>query len=165
MSKALNYISKASLAILLCLSAAGLCDQATSAKAKAKGKAAAKKAPPSFYKGLTEYNNKRFGPAAEAFLQADRSGYCCDNTHYYLALCYHNLNQTQRAIENYTWVYSYSKNPMLKYQAQVGYEQVARYASNRTYTGNGANFTGFSGGGGGGYVGASAASGCSTGGG
>lgn len=165
MSKSLRSSLNAVLAVLVCISAAGLADQAPSAlaKAKSKGKAVAKKAPPSFYKGLAEYNNKRFGPAAEAFLQADRSGYCCDNTHYYLALCYHNLNQTQRAIENYTWVYSYSKNPMLKYQAQVGYEQVARYASNRTYAGNGANFTGFSGGGGG-YAGA-AAGGCSTGGG
>lgn len=109
-----------------------------------------KKPPASFYKGLEEYSKQRYGPAAEQFELADRSGYCCDNTHYYLALCYHNLNQTQRAIEHYAWVYSYSKNPTLKYQAQVGYEQVARYAGSRTYAGNGGIFAGFSGGGGGG---------------
>lgn len=136
--------------LLISASFSWLAGEEAVAKSKGKTKVQAKKAPPSFYKGLAEYSAGRFGPAAELFDQADRSGYCCDNTHYYMALCYHQLNQTQRAAEHYQWVYSYSKNPTLKYQAQMGYEQVARYAANRTYAGNGAVFAGFSGGGGGG---------------
>jgi len=122
------------------------------AKKPAKAKAAKPKTPPkSFQLGWQEFQNKRFGPAAEQFELADRSGFCNDMTHYYLGLCYHNLNQTQRAIDHYSWVASYSKNPILRYQAQSGYAQVAKYAGNRTYAGNGNVFTGFSyrGGGGG----------------
>jgi hypothetical protein len=125
------------LLLLVCLGGNG----AEFAQAKKSGatriKAKAKVAPPAFFKGIQEFQAKRYGPAIEQFDLADKAGYCCDNTHYYLALCYHNLNQTQRAIDNYAWVYSYSKNPSLRYQAQVGYDQVARYASNRTYAGNG----------------------------
>ncbi len=117
--------------------------EAKSAKAK-KGTAKAATPPKSFYSGLAEFQAQRYGPAAAFFEQADLSGYCNDKTHYYMALCYHNLNQTQRAIEHYSWVATYSKDPTLKYQAQVGYAQVARYASHRTYSGNGNNFTAFS---------------------
>ncbi len=124
--------------------------QASEARpAKVKNAAAKSVTPPkSFYSGMAEFQAQRYGPAAAFFEQADLSGYCNDKTHYYIALCYHNLNQTQRAIEHYSWVATYSKDPTLKYKAQLGYAQVAKYASHRTYSGNGNNFTAFSGSGG-----------------
>lgn len=133
--------------LLMCLTIVSATAESLAKKTSSSSKSTRVKKPnAAFYKGLDEYSKQRFGPAAEQFELSDRSGYCCDLTHYYLALCYHNLNQTQRAIDHYAWVYSYSKNPTLKYQAQVGYEQVARYAGNRTYAGNGAVFAGFTGG-------------------
>lgn len=137
---------------LLSLAAGATVNEQAAAKKASKSKAAKPKTPPkSFQLGWQEFQNKRFGPAAEQFELADRSGFCNDMTHYYLGLCYHNLNQTQRAIDHYSWVASYSKNPILRYQAQSGYAQVAKYAGNRTYAGNGNVFSGFSyrGGGGG----------------
>lgn len=137
---------------LLSLAAGATVNEQAGAKKASKTKAAKSKTPPkSFQLGWQEFQNKRFGPAAEQFELADRSGFCNDMTHYYLGLCYHYLNQTQRASEHYNWVSSYSKNPTLRYQAQVGYEQVAKYAGSRTYAGNGNVFSGFSyrGGGGG----------------
>lgn len=108
--------------------------------------------PVSFKQAVQEFGQQHYGPAAALFEKADQSGYCNDQSHYYLALCYHNLNQTQRAMQHYSWVASYSKNPNMRYQAQVGYAQVAQYASHRTYTGAGpsSGFSAFSGGGGGG---------------
>lgn len=146
--------------VLLTLLVGTIPSEQVYARGKAKAKAAAKpkKPPAAYYLGLEEFQKGRFGPAAEAFEEADRQGYCNDQTHYYLGLAYHNLNQTQRAVENYSWVYSYSKNPTLKYNAYVGYNQVARYANNRTYAGNGGVFSGFS------YRTAMAGSGRSTGG-
>jgi tetratricopeptide (TPR) repeat protein len=108
--------------------------------------------PASFKQAVQEFGQQHYGPAAALFEKADQGGYCNDQSHYYLALCYHNLNQTQRAMQHYSWVASYSKNPNMRYQAQVGYAQVAQYASHRTYTGAGpsSGFSAFSGGGGGG---------------
>ncbi|MBX9937817.1 MAG: hypothetical protein K2Y32_01120 [Candidatus Obscuribacterales bacterium] len=122
---------------------------------EAKNKKAAVKpqvVPASFKQAVQEFGQQRYGPAAVLFEKADQGGYCNDQSHYYLALCYHNLNQTQRAMQHYSWVASYSKNPNMRYQAQVGYAQVAQYASHRTYTGAGpsSGFSAFSGGGGGG---------------
>ncbi len=137
---------------LLSFAAGVSVNEQAQAKKASKAKAAKPKTPPkSFQLGWQEFQNKRFGPAAEQFEIADRNGFCNDMTHYYLGLCYHNLNQTQRAIDHYSWVASYSKNPILRYQAQSGYAQVAKYAGSRTYAGNGNVFTGFSyrGGGGG----------------
>ncbi len=144
-----------SLVACLCLlsfAAAATVNEQAAAKKASKSKVVKSKTPPkTFQKGWQEFQSKRFGPAAEQFELADRSGFCNDMTHYYLGLCYHNLNQTQRAIDHYSWVVSYSKNPILRYQAQSGYAQVAKYAGSRTYAGNGNVFTGFSyrGGGGG----------------
>ncbi|MBK9206112.1 MAG: hypothetical protein IPP57_05445 [Candidatus Obscuribacter sp.] len=141
------------LIVILCLAGLGsgaVLDVLAKSKAKSKTSGKLAKPPQSFVQGLQEYQNNRFGPAAEKFEQADRSGYCNEMTHYYLALCYHNLNQTQRAIDHYSWVSSYAKSATLKYNAAVGYNAVARYAGNRTYAGNGGSFAGFSYRGGGG---------------
>ncbi|MBK7836098.1 MAG: hypothetical protein IPJ49_00080 [Candidatus Obscuribacter sp.] len=116
------------LMVILCLAGLGsgaVLDVLAKSKAKSKTSGKLAKPPQSFVQGLQEYQNNRFGPAAEKFEQADRSGYCNEMTHYYLALCYHNLNQTQRAIDHYSWVSSYAKSATLKYNAAVGYNAVA----------------------------------------
>lgn len=115
--------------------------QSAEAKAK-KGKAqAAKKLPPY----PPEFNDaiklvvyeKKYKDAFDIFDRLDRNGFCRDKTHYYMGLCKHNMNQLQEAAQHYQVVYSFSKDPQLKYLAAVGYGQVAKYAKNRTYAGQG----------------------------
>lgn len=110
------------------------------AKAK-KGKAsAAKKAvkyPPDFVAAVRQVFNKEYKSAFNTFDRLDKNGYCTDKIHYYMALCLHNLNQTQAAAQHYQVVYNFSKDKQLKYLAAVGYGQVAKYASSRTYSGQG----------------------------
>ena len=114
-------------------------------EAEAKGKKGKPKAtkkvapyPPEFNEAvkLVIYE-KKYKDAFDIFDRLDRTGFCRDKTHYYMALCLHNLNQTQQAAQHYQVVYNYSKDPQLKYLAAVGYGQVAKYASNRTYAGQG----------------------------
>ena len=111
-----------------------------SAKGK-KAKVARKKEtpyPPEFNEAvkLAVYE-KKYKDALEIFDRLDRNGFCRDKTHYYMALCYHNMNQTQVAAQHYQVVYNFSKDAQLKYLAAVGYNQVAKYAANRTYAGQG----------------------------
>lgn len=145
-----------SLALCLAGAAASLYFCPDAYARKSSKKAAAKKWTPEFVQATRDFAQGKYKVAAEKFENADRTGLCCDKTHYYLALCYHNLNQTNLAGQHYSWVYSYSKDPLLKYQAQVGFESVSRYASSRQYAGQGNTFVGWSassgraGGGGGG---------------
>ncbi len=81
--------------------------------------------------------DKKYKEAFDIFDRLDRTGFCRDKTHYYMALCLHNMNQTQAAAQHYQVVYNFSKDPQLKYLAAVGYNQVAKYAANRTYNGQG----------------------------
>ena len=122
-----------------------------SAKGK-KGKAVAAKKqetkyPPEFYDAIKMVYDQKYHDAFEIFDRLDRTGYCRDKTHYYMALCLHNQNQTQAAAQHYQVVYNYSKDPQLKYLAAVGYQQVAKYAANRTYNGQGNIFASMSRGG------------------
>lgn len=106
-----------------------------------KGKAvAAKKAvkyPPEFVAAVRQVFGKEYKKAFDTFDRLDKNGYCTDKIHYYMALCLHNLNQTQAAAQHYQVVYNFSKDKQLKYLAAVGYGQVAKYANNRTYSGQG----------------------------
>lgn len=111
--------------------------------AVAKGKKAKKAAvkvtpyPPEFNDAVRMVYDKKYKDAFDIFDRLDRNGFCRDKTHYYMALCKHNLNQTQEAAQHYQVVYNYSKDPQLKYLAAVGYNQVAKYANRRTYSGQG----------------------------
>lgn len=104
-------------------------------KAKASKKAAAY--PPEFYKAVRLVYDKKYKDAYEIFERLDRNGYCRDKTHYYIAYCFHNMNQLAQAAQHYQVVSSFSKDPQLKYLAAVGYSQVERYAASRTYAGQG----------------------------
>ncbi len=86
--------------------------------------------------------DKKYKQALDIFDQLDKNGFCRDKTHYYMALCLQNLNQTQEAAQNYQVVYTYSKDQRLKYLAAVGFHQVAKYHAKRTYNGQGNVFKG-----------------------
>ncbi|MGD9685062.1 MAG: hypothetical protein AB7W16_28170 [Candidatus Obscuribacterales bacterium] len=60
-----------------------------------------------------------------------------DLTHYYAGLCYQGQGQLRSAASEFQWVASYSKNPRLQANAAAALNSVSRYASRRTYTGNG----------------------------
>lgn len=127
--------------LLVALSCQALSPVALDAAAKGKkGKVAKKQTPlpPEFYGAVKlAVNEKKYKDALDIFDRLDRNGFCRDKTHYYMALCFHNMNQTQVAAQHYQVVYNYSKDPQLKYLAAVGYNQVAKYAANRTYAGQG----------------------------
>lgn len=128
------------------------CSEAEAKGKKGKARATAKKLPPY----PPEFNDavrlvlydKKYKEGFDIFDRLDRTGFCRDKTHYYMALCLHNMNQTQAAAQHYGVVYNYSKDPQLKYLAAVGYNQVAKYASHRTYAGQGNLFARLSTGGG-----------------
>ncbi|MBZ0189034.1 MAG: hypothetical protein K8F91_22505, partial [Candidatus Obscuribacterales bacterium] len=63
-----------------------------------------------------------------------------DMTHYYAGLSYQGLNQLNSASSEYQWVVTYSRNERLRANAQSALLTVQRYASRRTYSGNGNNF-------------------------
>jgi len=137
--KRLNAVSAI---LLVALGSQFLTPICIEAEAKAKKSKVAKKKeapyPPEFTKAVKlALYEKKYKDALEIFDWLDRNGFCRDKTHYYMALCYHNLNQTQVAAQHYQVVYNYSKDRQLKYLAAVGYNQVAKYASNRTYAGQG----------------------------
>jgi len=112
--------------------------------------------PPMYNEAVQACTAGKYKDALDKLDVLDRTGWCCDKVHYYMGLCYHNLNQLQAAEQHYSIVYNFSKDPVLKYNAQVGYEQAAKYAANRTYAGQGNFFAkiasngGFRRGGGGG---------------
>lgn len=143
----MQFKRQVSIAAILLVVLAGQAFSPSCIDADAKGKKAKKAAkketpyPPEFTDAvkLVVYE-KKYKDAFDIFDRLDRNGYCRDKTHYYMALCKHNMNQTQEAAQHYQVVYNYSKDPQLKYLAAVGYGQVAKYAANRTYAGQGNMF-------------------------
>lgn len=135
------------ICVLACLAvffAASQSAQATAKKsktAKPAQSATSKKVipyPPEFYEAQKlALREKKYKEAYDMFDRLDQNGFCRDKTHYYMALCLHNMNQTQQAAQHYQVVYNYSKDPQLRYLAAVGYGQVAKYAANRKYAGQG----------------------------
>lgn len=128
--------------LLLVIAVQGISPNSIEASAKGKKakKAAAKQVPypPEFYDAVKLLTSeKKYKEAFDILDRLDRSGFCRDKTHYYMGLCKHNMNQTQEAAQHYQVVYNFSKDPQLRYLAAVGYGQVAKYAKNRTYSGQG----------------------------
>jgi tetratricopeptide (TPR) repeat protein len=138
-----NFKQTSVIAGLLTVFLVGQAFSPLEAEGKAKkGKAKAAKQlppyPPEFNDAvkLVVYD-KKYKEAFEIFDRLDRNGFCRDKTHYYMGLCKHNMNQLQEAAQHYQVVYNFSKDQQLKYLAAVGYGQVAKYAKNRTYSGQG----------------------------
>lgn len=140
LSRTHKLLSFASLVLLLMAwTSFDVNSSAACAKGK-KGKPVAKKPvkyPPEFVAAVRKVQTRDFKEAFESLDRMDKEGYCTDKVHYYMALCLHNLNQTQQAAQHYQVVYNFSKDKQLKYLAAVGYGQVAKYARNRTYNGQG----------------------------
>jgi hypothetical protein len=86
------------------------------------------------------FNACRYGEALRQFQILDRTGFCCDKVHYYIARCYQQLSQVVPALEHYAWVTEKSKNPTLRNYAYVASAQLSRYQLHRTYAGNGNYF-------------------------
>ncbi len=63
-----------------------------------------------------------------------------DVNHYYKGLCYQGQGQLQQAKTEYAWVAYYSKDPKMKANARRAIDAVSRYASARTYKGQGNYF-------------------------
>jgi hypothetical protein len=95
---------------------------------------------PGYREAVVNFMNKRYGPAAAGFEKMDRGGFCCDLVHYYIAQCYDNLNQLQRAQLNYQWVSSYTKDPTLRVYSNYATQKLEYYAANRQYAGQGNSF-------------------------
>ena len=88
--------------------------------------------------GVKQLAAKKYSEAADHFEYIDAHGGCCDETHYYLALCYQGENQTVLAQMHYQWVTSNSKNARLRQYANYANDQLAYYQAHRTYSGQGA---------------------------
>lgn len=84
-------------------------------------------------------SQKQFSKAAQQLETLDRTGHCCDSIHYFLGVCYQNLNQLEQAKANYAKASS-SSDPSINYWSQVGYSQVERYQATRSHEGAANNF-------------------------
>lgn len=73
----------------------------------------------------------KYGPALAAFEALDKKQPRKPLTHYYIALCCHNLNQVARATQEYQWVADNSPKGSLKNAALKGVDSVSRYKSGR----------------------------------
>lgn len=82
---------------------------------------------------MASYKNCKYSQAAGQFeaFNAQQPG----NTaaHYYLALCYHNLNQQAQARREYEWVIKNGSDPSLKANATAGMQLLSQYRMARQY--------------------------------
>lgn len=107
---------------------------------------------PSLESVKLSYKNGRWREALDTIAKLAPT----DKTHYYAGLCYQGQGQLRAAVSEFQWVASYSKDPLLKYNASRALIAVGGYARARGgYQGQGNNFArpayyGGSGGGGGG---------------
>jgi len=116
--------------------------QPACAKAKRKASSSATKQNSSFANEAMKsvhqsYTQGRYRDALDKIAAMPPS----DITHYYAGLCYQGQGQLQSASSEFQWVASYSKNPRLQANATAALNSVSRYASRRTYTGNGNNYS------------------------
>lgn len=83
------------------------------------------------------YKNGRWKEALDTIAQLKPT----DMTHYYAGLCYQGQGQLQAAVGEFQGVASYSKEPLLKYNASRALIAVGNYSRTRaTYQGQGNNF-------------------------
>lgn len=81
--------------------------------------------------------NYRAGRYSQALVQLESLNQSDPLVHYYMGLCYHNLNQVSRALQEYQWVAQAARDPALRQNAQLGMQQLSQYQSHRTYAGQG----------------------------
>lgn len=93
---------------------------------------------------IQDYNARKYSDCLAKCQQALKTGQNPDQVHYYMGLCYQGLSQVNTARSEYMWVYQYSKNYGLRSNAYTAIQNLERYASRRTYEGNGNSFDRFS---------------------
>lgn len=59
-----------------------------------------------------------------------------DMSHYYAGLCYQNLNQVQRAEDEFKWVYCQGKDARLRYYSWSALNTLAKYKAHRVVAGH-----------------------------
>lgn len=106
---------------------------------------------PSLQSVQMSYKNGRWREALDTIAKLAPT----DKTHYYAGLCYQGQGQLRAAVGEFQWVASYSKDPLLKYNASRALIAVGGYARARGgYQGQGNNFArpAYNGSGGPGYT-------------
>lgn len=88
-------------------------------------------APASMEQALIDFQAKRYSQALSGFQNVSRSNQRDPLCHYYLALCYQNMNQIALSSKEYQWVAANSRDPKIRSQAQVGLAQMQHYQSAR----------------------------------
>lgn len=74
-----------------------------------------------------DFAAKKFESALSGFQSVVRTRPRDSSCHYYLALCYQNLNKMGAANLEYQWIVSNSADPRMKAQAQQALSQLAHY--------------------------------------
>lgn len=92
---------------------------------------------PAYQDACITFAENRYKDAATKFEKLDRSGFCNEKTHYYLAQCYQNMNQNSIAQQHYQWVLAYGKDPTLRSYAQVAYGRLGYFKEHSRYSGQG----------------------------
>ena len=96
-----------------------------------------------FQQALGDFQAKRFSQALSKFQTISRENRSDILSHYYIALCYQNMNQVALALPEYQWVATYSKDPSLRSKAQAGAAQLARYQSTRNDSSPSSSYSAF----------------------
>lgn len=92
---------------------------------------------PSIESAKLSYKNGRWKEALDTIAQLKQT----DKTHYYAGLCYQGQGQLRAAAGEFQWVASFSKDPLLKYNATRALVAVGSYSRTRAaYQGQGNNF-------------------------
>lgn len=96
--------------------------------------------PAGFDTAVAAYNSRQYSQALSQFQTVNRSNPSDASTHYYMGLCYQYLSQMSSAQQEYAWVYTYSTDQTLRYNAYQALQQIQQWSSHRAYQGQGNNF-------------------------
>src|SRR5579883_3336223 len=92
---------------------------------------------------IKSYNQHKYSQALTQLRQLHSSGACTDSIHYYMALCYQQLNQISAARQEYETV-AKGKTANLRANAQTALASLDRWSQHRSYEGNGNYFDRYS---------------------
>lgn len=93
---------------------------------------------PATTEALALYKDGKFSAALSKFQAISAKSPKNAITHYYMALCLHNLNQIAQANSEYQLAISNTKSPKLKEMCETGQQALGRYRDTRTKPASGA---------------------------
>jgi tetratricopeptide (TPR) repeat protein len=85
-----------------------------------------------YVEGVRLYGAGQYSQAANKLSEAARQEPTNPSIHYYLGLCYQNMNQMALAKQEYDWVARAGSDARLRYQATVALSNLARYRGGAT---------------------------------